>query len=124
MNTLLWVLQGFIAFTFLYSGIHKSIFSEPILVARGQTGVEGLPLGLIRFIGLSEIAGAVGIILPGWLNVLPLLTVVAALCFALIMVLAARIHYRRREFTSVLLNTMLFFICLFIAYGRLFLLEA
>jgi hypothetical protein len=48
----------------MFSSINKSIYSEKTLVAKGQTGVENLPLTLIRFIGISEILGAIGLILP------------------------------------------------------------
>ena len=119
MNTTLWVLQSLIAFGFMYSGINKSIFSEKKLVAMGQTGVEGLPLALIRFIGISEILGAVGIILPLLLHILPFLTTVSAICFAVIMILAARIHYKRHEYKSVVFNSVIFLVCIFIAYGRI-----
>jgi len=84
MNTLLWILQSIVAATFLYSGIQKSIYSEKKLVAIGQTGVEGLPIALIRFIGVSEILGTIGIILPLLLHILPVLTTVSAICFAAI----------------------------------------
>lgn len=120
MNTMLWSLQFITALIFMYSGINKSIFSEQKLVAKGQTGVEGLPLPLIRFIGISEIFGAVGLIVPWWTNILPVLTPIAAICFAVMMILAARIHYKRKEYKNVLTNGMIFLTCLFIAYGRLF----
>jgi hypothetical protein len=119
MNIILWILQGVAAFAFLYSGINKSIYSEQKLVAIGQTGVEGLSLPFIRFIGISEILGAVGLILPWWLQIAPALTPFTAICFAIIMVLAARIHYRRKEYKNVLTNVFLLVISLFIAYGRL-----
>lgn len=118
MNTTLWILQSIIAFAFMFSGINKSIFSEQKLVASGQTGVEGLPLPLIRFIGISEILGAVGIILPLLLNILPILTTVSAICLATIMIPAARIHFKRHEYKNVFINTIIFSTCLFIAYGR------
>ncbi|HXL58357.1 MAG TPA: DoxX family protein [Chitinophagaceae bacterium] len=121
MNTILWGAQWITAFIFMYSGINKSIFSEQKLVAKGQTGVEGLPLPLIRFIGVSEIFGAVGLIVPWWINILPILTPIAAICFAVMMILAARIHYKRKEYKNVLTNTVIFLLCLFITYGRLFL---
>ncbi len=121
MNTILWGAQWITAFIFMYSGINKSIFSEQKLVAKGQTGVEGLPLPLIRFIGISEIFGAVGLIVPWWINILPILTPIAAICFAVMMILAARIHYKRKEYKNVLTNTVIFLLCLFITYGRLFL---
>lgn len=120
MNTMLWSLQFIAALIFMYSGINKSIFSEQKLVAKGQTGVEGLPLPLIRFIGISEIFGAVGLIVPWWTNILPVLTPIAAICFAVMMILAARIHYKRKEYKNVLTNAIIFVTCLFIAYERLF----
>jgi len=120
MNTMLWSLQFITALIFMYSGINKSIFSGQKLVAKGQTGVEGLPLPLIRFIGISEIFGAVGLIVPRWTNILPVLTPIAAICFAVMMILAARIHYKRKEYKNVLTNGVIFLACLFIAYGRLF----
>jgi uncharacterized membrane protein YphA (DoxX/SURF4 family) len=119
MNTTLWVLQCITALAFLYSGINKSLLSEQKLVASGQTGVEGLPLPFIRFIAISEILGAIGIILPALLNVLPVLTPVSAIGFAIIMVPAAIIHYKRKENRNVLTNCILFIISLIIAYGRI-----
>lgn len=119
MNTILWILQAVMAAVFMFSGINKSIFSEQKLVAKGQTGVEGLPLPFIRFIGISEILGAIGIILPLWLNILPVLTAVSAIGFAIIMVPAARIHYKRQEYRNVAVNSLFFLICVFIAYFRM-----
>ena len=118
MNILLWVLQALLAFIFMYSGINKSIFSEQKLVASGQTGVEGLPIPLIRFIGITEILGSIGLVLPYLLGFLPVLTPIAALCFALIMAFAGVIHFKRQEYKNVILNTVLFVVCLFIAYNR------
>jgi uncharacterized membrane protein YphA (DoxX/SURF4 family) len=122
MNSTLWILQVLLALTFIYSGINKSIFSIRKLVdEKGQTGVENLSLPFVRFIGISEILGAIGLILPWWLNILPILTPIAAIIFAFIMIPAAIIHYKRKEFKNVLTNAVLFSICLFVAYGRIFL---
>jgi uncharacterized membrane protein YphA (DoxX/SURF4 family) len=122
MNTILWVLQAMMAVIFIYSGIKKSFFSIPVLVHdKGQTGVDNLPLPLVRFIGISEILGAVGLILPCYLNILPILTPIAAILFAIIMLPAALIHYRRKEPKNILVNAFLFSICIVIAYGRFFL---
>lgn len=118
MNTTLWILQALMAITFLYSGVNKSIFSEEKLVARGQTGVEGLAPPLIRFIGIIEILGSVGLILPWLLNTVPLLTPIAALGFAIIMIPAAVIHSRRHEPKNVLTNVVIFTVCIVIAVGR------
>ena len=118
MNTLLWILQALAASAFMYSGINKSLYSERKLVDSGQTGVEGLPIPLIRFIGIIEILGSAGLILPGILHILPALTPISATGFCIIMVLAARIHYRRKEPKNVLNNMILLGIGAFIAIGR------
>ncbi|AYD46621.1 DoxX family protein [Arachidicoccus soli] len=119
MNAILWVIQSLIAIVFLYSGVNKSIYSRQKLVSKGQTGVEGLSKGMIRFIGISEILGAIGIILPGLIDVFPFLTVVAAICLALVMVPASIIHYKRYEPKNVITNCIIFSMCVFVTYGRL-----
>lgn len=118
MNVVLWVIQGFLALAFFYSGLMKSTRSEQKLVAMGMTGVEHLPLPLIRFIGISELAGTVGLILPLLLNQLPVLTSLSALCLGLIMIPAAIIHYRRGELQTVGLNSVFFVLCGVVAYCR------
>lgn len=118
MNVILWVIQGFLALAFFYSGLMKSTRREQTLVAMGMTGVEHLPLPLIRFIGIAELAGAAGLILPLLLNQLPVLTPLSALCLGLIMIPAAVIHYRRGEPQTVGLNGVFFFLCMVVAYSR------
>lgn len=118
MNTILWIFQMLLGITFSYSGLMKSTQNRERLVSIGQTGVDGLSYPLIRFIGIAEIIGAIGIILPISVNVLPILTPVTSVCFAVIMILAAPIHYKRREFKCVFLNISLFVISVFVAYMR------
>ena len=74
---MLWVAQSLLAALFLFSGVMKSTRSEQQLIASGQTGVEGLPRSLIGFIGISEILGAAGLVLPLLSDVLPVLTPLA-----------------------------------------------
>jgi hypothetical protein len=119
VNTALWVCQIVLALTFLYSGVSKSIWPVPRLVAKGQTGVEGLPRSLVRLIGVCELAGVVALVLPWQLGIVPILTPSAALCLGIIMVLAARVHFRRREFKTVAANLSLLSLCLIVAVGRL-----
>ena len=120
MNTTLWILQAAMAVTFMYSGVNKSIFSIRKLVdEKGQTGVEHLPVPVVRFIGISEMLGAIGLILPGWLHKIPVLTPVSGILFALVMIPAGIIHFKRKEPKNVFTNVVLFCICMLIAYGRL-----
>ena len=121
MNTTLWIIQAIIAAIFLYSGVQKSIKSEQQLVAMGQTGVEDLPMGLIRLIGMAEILGTIGIILPQLLQIFPVLTVISAICFAFVMIPAALIHYKRHEPKNVFTNCVVFLMCIFVIYGRVYL---
>ncbi len=118
MNIIIWTLQGITAFIFMFSGINKSIYSEKTLVAKGQTGVEGLPLMLIRFIGITEILGAIGLMLPMLLNIYPNLTSISSICLGLIMIPAGIIHYKRKEFKNVIVNIVILLVCLTIAYFR------
>jgi len=118
MNISLWVCQSILAIAFIYSGINKSIYSEEKLVAKGQTGVAGLSGSLINFIGIAEILGAFGIILPWWFKIVPVLTPITAICFCIVMIFAAPIHYKRKEPKNVFTNIGLLLISGFVAYGR------
>ncbi len=118
MDTLLWIAQWMLAAGFLYSGISKTFLSEKKLVSMGQTGVEGLPLPLIRFIGLIELAGVAGILLPWCLQIAKILTPVTAVGMALIMIPAAVIHTKLKEPQNVGTNIFFFLLACFVAWGR------
>ena len=118
LNTALWICQILLALVFGYSGLMKSTKTEKELVALGQTGVENLSPKLIKFIGVTELLGVVGIILPRFSGILPILTPLAATGFAVIMVLAAIVHFRRGEKKTVLLNLLILALSAFVAAGR------
>ena len=118
MNAVLWAVQLLLAAVFVVSGVLKATKSERWLVAHGQTGVEGLPPPLIRFIGLVELAGASGLVLPWAAGVAPFLTPLAAVGLGLIMPPAALIHWRRREPRNVMINVAVLVLCATVAYGR------
>ena len=118
METFTWAIQLFLAIVFLHSGIMKSIQSARWLVTHGQTGVEGLSKRFIRFIGIAELLGAGGLILPCWLRVAVKLTPLAAICMGVIMIPAAVIHYRRKKPATVVLNAVIFCLCVFVAAER------
>jgi hypothetical protein len=118
MNAILWIIQGLLAALFLFSGAMKSTQSEQWLVSHNQTGVAGVPGLVIKFIGICEILGAVGLILPWWLNVTPILTPLAAIGFCIIMIMAAPRHYRLKEPRNVVINMIIFSLCAFVAYAR------
>ena len=118
MNVALWIGQVLLAIVFFYSGAMKSTKSETELVAMGQTGVENLSGSLIRFIGVSEILGAIGIILPWLTGIMPILTPIAATGLGTIMILAAIVHFRRNEKTTAIQNLVILLTCALVAFGR------
>ena len=118
MNVALWICQILLTLIFGYSGLMKSNKTEKELVAMGQTGVENLSPKLIKFIGVIELLGVVGIILPRLSGILPILTPLAATGFAVIMILAAIVHFRRNEKKTVLLNLLILVLSAFVATGR------
>jgi uncharacterized membrane protein YphA (DoxX/SURF4 family) len=118
MNSILWTAQVILAITFLYSGFCKAVYSQQQLIAKGQTGVAGRSPALIRFIGISEIVGAIGVVLPWYTGIAPVLTPLAAGCFAVLMLLAAPIHYKLKEPRNVATNITLLVIALFVAWAR------
>ena len=118
MNTLLWIGQVFLAIVFIFSGSNKAVLSEKQLIAKGQTGVVGLPAIAIRFIGIIEVLGAIGIIVPWWTGIWRVLTPVTAICFAVIMMLAAPIHYKLKEPKNVATNLTIMIVAILVAWGR------
>jgi NO-binding membrane sensor protein with MHYT domain len=118
METFLWACQILLAISFLYSGFCKAFLSKERVLSMGQTGVRDISLSLMRFIGMAELLGVAGILLPWSLHVLPVLTPVTAVCFAVIMVLAGNIHYRLGEPKNVMNNVFLFVLAVMVAYFR------
>lgn len=118
MNVLLWIGQALLSIIFLVSGINKATLSEKQLIAKGQTGVVGIRDYVIHSIGVMEILGAVGVIVPWITGIMPVFTPVAAICFSILMLLAAPIHYRLKEPRNVLINILIFILAVFVAIGR------
>ena len=118
-NIILWALQVVLSFVYTYSGATKASQPVPRLLALGQTGVEHLPVGLIRFIGVSELLGAAGLILPWVSHTAPALTPLAATGLAIIMLLAMGVHLERREYRTVIANGLLCACCVVVAMGRI-----
>jgi uncharacterized membrane protein YphA (DoxX/SURF4 family) len=97
MNVVAWILQIVLAVAFLASGVMKAVRPKPALVSAGMGYAEDFSDGAIKAIGVTEIVGAVGLILPWVLNVAPVLTPIPAVGLALVMVGAVVVHIRRKE---------------------------
>lgn len=114
----LWVAQALLAAMFLMAGFMKLTSAPADMVAMGMLWAENAPVALIRFIGLAEVAGAAGLILPAATRIMPDLTKLAAAGLAVIMVLAAGLHITRGEFGVVPMNVILFALAAFVIWGR------
>jgi putative oxidoreductase len=81
--------------------------------------VAAVPVVLLRFIGVAEFAGGLGLILPAATRIRPVLTPLAALGLATIMVLAFVFHILRGELEALPVNLVLGGLAAFVAWGRL-----
>jgi uncharacterized membrane protein YphA (DoxX/SURF4 family) len=97
MNVVAWILQIVLAGAFLASGVMKAVRPKPALVSAGMGYAEDFSDSAIKAIGVIEIVGAVGLILPWILDVAPVLTPIAAVGLALVMAGAVVVHIRRKE---------------------------
>ena len=113
MNRLLWVVQVLLALLFLFAGGEKQIMSAAELT--GQTPV---PVVFLRFIGVMEILGGLGLILPGMLRIRTELTSLAAAGLVIIMIGAVVVTIQTMGFAMAALPFVTGALALFVAYGR------
>jgi uncharacterized membrane protein YphA (DoxX/SURF4 family) len=99
------------------AGLAKSFMPFDELAVQMPWVLDVSP-ALVRFIGIAEIAGALGLVLPVLTRVMPWLTPLAALGLVTVMVLATVFHISRGEFVSIIENLILMGLTLFVAYGR------
>ena len=117
LHNTLWVVQILLALGFGIAGVTK--LGQPIEVLAKMMGWPGdVPPALVRFIGLSELAGAIGIVVPAAVHIRPRLTAWAATGLFGIMLLAALFHLSRGEAQFVPVNIVLGGLAAFVAWGR------
>jgi uncharacterized membrane protein YphA (DoxX/SURF4 family) len=116
LNVVLWIVQVILAAAFGMAGFMKMTTPIAELAASGMTFVNTFPAVAVRMIGVIELLGAFGLILPAALRIKPVLTPLAALGFSLVMLFAALYHLSHQE--SILPNAILFFATLFVVWGR------
>ena len=119
MNITLWILQGVLALLYLITGGMKLARSKEQL-AVSMHWVEGLSPLTIKAIGVVEILGAFGLMLPALTGILPWLTPLAGAGLALAMLVALFVHARLKEYSGVGLTAVLLVLSAFTAYGRFF----
>lgn len=119
MNLALWIIAIVLAVAFAASGLMKQVVPKDKLVTAGQAWAEDFSPTTIRLIGLAEILGAMGLVLPAALHIAPVLVPLAAVGLALVMVGAAAVHARRKEMPMVAMNAVLLVLAVVVVWGRL-----
>ncbi len=117
MNIALWALQIILGLMFLMAGFGKAFQYEKTKVK--MPWVRVVSKGLVSFIGIAELLGGLGLILPAATGIMPVLTSIAAFGLALVMILAAIFHFSRKEYQGIVMNIIILIVALFVAFGRL-----
>jgi uncharacterized membrane protein YphA (DoxX/SURF4 family) len=118
MNIALWIVQVLLAGMFGMAGTMKTFSVEKV---RGMMPwAKDSSTAFIRFIGISELLGGLGMILPILTGILSWLTPVAAIGFFIIQILAiVTVHLPRKEYSAVGMNVVLLALSAFVVWGYL-----
>jgi uncharacterized protein YjeT (DUF2065 family) len=100
------------------------LFSHQEKLLKKWAWVEDFSQGSVRIIGVLEVLGAIGIVVPALTGIVPSLTPLAALGLVLTMIGAALTHLRRAEYGAIAVNVVVLILAAFVAYGRFFVVPA
>jgi len=113
MTYALWIVQGLLALLFLFAGGMKLVL--PVEEMTKQMPLPGL---FLRFIGVAEVLGALGLILPGLLRIRRSLTPLAAAGLVIIMIGATVVTLAMGGVALALIPLVVGLLAAFVAYGR------
>ena len=118
MNILLWIIQILLALLFLFAGGTKLVLSAETMASMASPNQVVLPMWFLRFIGVVEVLGALGLILPGLFRRQQHLTALAALGLTIIMLGAVVVTTMGDGFKMAITPLIVGLLCAFVAYGR------
>lgn len=115
----LWIAQGLLALVYLAAGGLKVVRAREKLVASGNFDwmKDSSDVG-VKAVGLVEILGALGVILPWLTGIAPILTPIAAIGLVVVQIGALRVHLVRNERQPLPANVLLLLLAAFVAAGR------
>ena len=117
MNIALWIVGGLMALVVAASGLMKLV--RPVAEIQKMPWAAKMTANSIRLIGMAEVLGALGLVLPLATGIAPILTPIAALCLAALMVGAAVTHVRINDPRSAVVTTIVIAsLLVFVAIGR------
>ena len=118
MTYVLWIIQVLLALLFLFAGGTKLVVPPDVLASMGSPNQIPLPGWFVRFIGVAEVLGALGLVLPGLLRIRPGLTPLAAAGLVIIMIGATVVTLVGGMVAVALMNVVVALLAAFVAYGR------
>jgi hypothetical protein len=118
LNIALWLAQIWLFISFGGGGAFKAFGPMDVLIEK-MIWPGTMPAALVRFIGISELLGGIGMILPSALRIQPKLTPLAAIGLIVVMLLAAAFHVSRGEMGVLPVNFFLGGLAAFVAWGRM-----
>lgn len=118
MNIVLWIIQILLTLLFLFAGGTKLFMSEAALKQMAPPNSIVLPILLLRFIGLCEVLGALGLILPGLTRIRRGLTPLAACGLLIIMIGAVVTTVMGLGAAAAITPLVAGVLCAVVAYGR------
>ncbi|WP_068280442.1 DoxX family protein [Aldersonia kunmingensis] len=107
MEIAYWIVAGLLAAFYLFGGSKKVIQSQEQLAPMMAWAGTTVPMWLVRCIGVIEVLGAFGLLLPPALGIAPVVALLTAVGFVVLQILAAGVHFRRGETKEVGLNIAL-----------------
>jgi putative oxidoreductase len=117
LHVALWIVQVLLSLFFLMAGVVHALL--PIAqAAKNAPWAADLPVPLVKLIGIVELAGAVGIVLPALVRILPALTPLAAMGLLVIMAAAIPFHISRGESRVITMHFVVVALAAFVAWGR------
>jgi uncharacterized membrane protein len=117
MNVVLWILQAILALAVFAAGTPKLITPRSKLREK-MSWVEDYSDTSVKLIGAAEVLGGLGLILPAATGIAPILTPLAAVGIAIVMIGAMITHFRADEKAQMVPGAALFVIAVIIAWGR------
>jgi len=118
MTYALWIVQALLALLFLFAGGTKLVLPIDVLASMGSPNQIQLPGLLVRFIGVVEVLGALGLILPGLLRIKPGLTPLAAAGLVIVMIGATALTVAADGVAAGVVPLVVGLLAAFVAYGR------
>lgn len=115
MNTALWIVQGLLAFAMFGGGAFKLVTPHDKLAAKMKWATDWPP-ARVKLLGLAEVLGAAGLIVPWVTGIAPILTPIAALCLLVLMGGAVKTHLDLKE--PIAPPAILSALCVVVAIGR------